>query len=232
MPYLGDYLGHLLSEITIARVQADLEAVRVAELYASHPLLRYMSVPRFRLPTMTLDVPVIIKEMEEAKTGESPRGGVVLPAMRKSFDRLLALHLNSADIKLSATEKKDLDQALNQTISRLAQPPYVSISVTHIADELVFTVIKALGNPEREGGAVEPARLEKLADELKAAVRLEFLNLRKAPPRLLVLVTTAEMREAGPQELLAHLHLSISEEAFEWTVIESQGKSYDRLVPE
>jgi hypothetical protein len=181
---------------------------------------------------MTLDVPVVIKGMEEAKIGESPRGGVVFPAMRKSFDRLLVLHLNSADIKLSDTEKQDLDKALDQTLSRLALPPDVSISVTYIADELVYTVIKALGSPEREGGAVETARLEKFADELKAAVRVKFLTLRKAPPRLLVLVTTAELREAGPNELLAHLHLAISEEAFEWAVIESQGKSHDRLVPE
>ena len=232
MPYLGDYLGHLMSEITIARFQADLEAIRVAELYASHPLLRHLPVPHFRLPTMTLDVPVVIKGMEEAKKGESPRGGVVLPAMRKSFDRILALHINSADIKLSATKKRDLNQALNQTIARLVLPPDVSISVTHIADELVLTVIKALGDAERKGGTAESARLAKFADELKAAVRLEFLNLRKAPPRLLVLVTTTELREAGPKELLAHFHLSISEEAFEWTVIESQGKSHDRLVPE
>ncbi len=232
MPYLGDYLGHIMSEITIARLQADLEAIRVAELYASHQILRYLPVPHFRLPTVTLDLPVVIKGMEEVKQGESPRGGVALPAMRNSFDRLLAVHLNRADIKLSATEKKDLDRALSRTLSKNALPPDVSISVTHLADELVLTVIKALGNSEYVGSTVEPGRLDQLADELKAAVRLEFLNLRKGPPRLSVLVTTAELREAGPTALLAQIHLSISEEAFEWTVIESQGKSHDRLVPE
>jgi hypothetical protein len=232
MPYLGDYLGHLLSEITISRVQADLEAVRVAELYANHPLLRNMPVPHFRLPTITLDVPVVIKEMEEAKAGESPRGGVVLPAMRESFDRLLDLHLERAKIKLSDTEKANLDEALKQTISTSTQPPYVSINVIHIADELVSTAMKAIGDPKRKRSSVESLRLEKVTDELKAAVRLEFLNLREVPPRLSVLVTTAELREAGPKELMANLHLSISEEAFEWTVIESQGKSNDRLVPE
>ncbi len=232
MPYLGDYLGHLLSEITIARVQADLEAVRVAELYASHPLLRHMPIPHFRLPTVTLDVPVVVKEMEIAKKGESPRGGVVLPAMRERFDRLLPLHLKRAGLELSDKEKTDLKQALDQAISDLAQPPEVSLSVSHVANELVRTAVKPLREPGREGGAVEAIRLEKFMDELKAAARLEFLNLRQAPPRLLVLVTTAELREAGPRELLAQLHLSISEEAFEWTMIESQGKSYDRLVPE
>ena len=65
MPYLGDYLGHLLSEITNARVQADLESVRVADLYASHPLLKHMAVPRFRLPTITIDAPVVMRNMDE-----------------------------------------------------------------------------------------------------------------------------------------------------------------------
>src|SRR4051812_7222602 len=100
MPYLGDYIGHLLSEITMARVQADLEAVRLAEMYASHPLLRHMPVPHFRLPTMTLDVPVAIKGMEEAKIRESPRGDVPLPVMRERFAAVLTSHMERAGITL------------------------------------------------------------------------------------------------------------------------------------
>lgn len=232
MPYLGDYLGHLLSEITIARVQADLEAVRVAELYANHPLLRHLPVPHFRLPTLTLDVSVGIKEMAEATGGESPRGGVALPVLRERFGELLDLHLERAKVKLSDTERASLDQALDQTVSRAANSPYVSIGVMHTADELVGTAVKAIGESKRARSSVDSSRLDKLADELKAATRLEFLNLREAPPRLSVLVTTAELREAGPRELLTQLHLSISEEALEWSVIESHGKSNARLVPE
>jgi len=232
MPYLGDYLGHLLSEITMARVQADLEAVRVAELYASHPLLKNMPVPHFRLPTMTLDVPVIVKAMEEAKPGESPRGEVALPALRDRFGELLDLHLERAKLKLSDTEKTNLDEVLYQTMSRLATPRYVSVSATHVADELVSTTIKTLSDARRSRSAVESSKLDKLSDELKNAARQEFLGLREAPPRLSVQVTTAELREAGGKDLLAQLHLSISEEAFEWAVIESQGASTPRLVPE
>lgn len=232
MPYLGDYLGHLLAEITMARVQADLEAVRIAELYASHPLLRHMPVPHFRLPMVTIDAPVVIKEMEVAKPGDPPRGGVVLPAMRERFDRLLSLHLKRAGLELSDKEKTTLKSALDQTITDLAQPRDVPVSLTHVAEELAHTVVKPLREPGREGGAVESERLSKFMEELKTAARVEFLNLRQAPPRLHVLVTTAELREAGPRELLVQLHLSISEEAFEWTMIETNGRTLDRLVPE
>jgi len=216
----------------MARVQADLEAVRVAELYANHPLLKHMPVPRFRLPTVTMHVPVVIKEMEEPKLGESPRGGVLLPALRKIFDRILSQHLIRVKIKLSNAERARLNKALDETISKLTQPPYVSISITNIADELVSTAITILTDLEREEAAIESEQHEELANELKSAARLEFLNLRTSPPRLHVLVTTAEVREAGPQELLAHLNLSISEEAVEWTVIESQGRTYNKLIPE
>lgn len=232
MPYLGDYLGQMLSEISIARVQADLEAVRIAELYANHPLLKHLPVPHFRLPTVTMNVPVVIKEIEEPKPGESPRGGAELPVLREHFDRTLDLHLKRAKIRLPDAERARLNQALDEAMARLSQPPYVSVSVLNIADELVSTLSQVLTVPERLRGAVKTELIEKLAEDLKAAVRLEFLNLRAEPPRLHVMVTTSEVREAGPQELLAHLNLSISEEAVEWTVIDSQGRTYNKLVPE
>ncbi len=65
MPNLGDYLGQLLSELSIARMQADLETVRLAELYAMHPLLRTMPVPHMRLPDVDLEIPVLIKASED-----------------------------------------------------------------------------------------------------------------------------------------------------------------------
>ena len=75
MPLLGDYLGQLLSEITIARMHADLETVRLAELYATHPLLKNFPVPHVRLPDVELELPVLIKTSEEAHPGQPPRGG-------------------------------------------------------------------------------------------------------------------------------------------------------------
>lgn len=218
----------MLSEITNARVQADLEAVRVAELYASHPLLKTMPVPHFRLPTVTMDVPVAIKEVESAKKVE-PAASVVLPRMRRSFDRLLASRLKREGIELSGSEKTELKQALDTTITSLKPPQKISLSVTRIADELVSASIKTLR--ERKG-EVESERLAALEDELKTAVHADFSKFLRAPARLNVLATTAELKEAGPSDILAHLHLSITEEAFEWTAIESKGKLLNRLVPE
>lgn len=229
MPHLGDYLGQILSEITIARMHADIEAVRVAELYAGHPLLRNMPVPHFRLPNVEVDVPVIIKQMEEPQVGESPRGAPTLADMRKAFDKVLTQRLSKEGIRLKPDHKRKLNSILDEKAESLTQPIEIAINVNNVADELANTASETL---TESGGPVDPARRSKLEEKLKEAARVEFLKLRKPPTRLQALVTTAEIREAGPSEAITRLHLKITEEAFEWTTIESNGRKQDRLVME
>lgn len=237
MPYLGDYIGNLLSEITAARVQADIEAVRVAELYASHPLLKYMAVPHFRLPTVTLDVPIAIKEIEEVGKDPAPASAVVLRHVRKNFDQVVSSRLKHAGIKLSDVQVKNLNREVSRKFADFKQPSEVPLSMTHIADELVFTTAKVLREPSREEheervDKSKLKRIEKLESELKTGLYLEFSKFLKAPNRLNVAISTAELREVGSGDVLTNIHLSITEDAFEWTMIESDGKSQSRLVPE
>ncbi len=229
MPHLGDYLGHILSEITIARMHADLEAVRVAELYASHPLLRNMPVPHFRLPNIEVDVPVVIKQMEEPRAGESPRGTPTLSAMRKAFNKILTQQLNKERIRLKPDQIKKLNSMLDKKEISLTQPIEIAIDINRVADELANEASEMLTEP---GGPVDPKQRLGLKEKLKDTARVEFLKLRKPPTRLQALVTTAEIREAGPSEVITRLHMKINEEAVEWTTIESNGRMQDRLVPE
>ena len=233
MPYLGDYLGHLLSEIATARVQADLETVRMAELYASHPLLRHLPVPRFRLPTLTLDVPVVIKDVEAAKPDISLLGAESAPAAREGFNTLLDLHLRRAGIELTEKERWILQGALDQvqagyTADRLSAPE----GVRSMLDELVSAAVKIIGSSVSPTLAADPARLEGFESELRAAVLETFPDKTPASSRLLVQVTNTALRDAGPAELMTRLHLSISEDAVEWTTIESEGQTVERLLPE
>ena len=229
MPHLGDYIGQLLSEITIARMQADIEAVRVAELYASHSLLRNMPVPHFRLPNVEMDVPVVVKQMEEERTGELPRGAPILSDMRKAFDKVLTERLSAERVRLKPEQKKKLKSVLDKKAVSLGRPAEIAVGVNRVADELTHTAFLTL---TESGGPVDPARRPEMEEKLKEAARIEFLKMRKPPPRLQVLVTTGEIREAGPSEVVTRLHLKIIEEAVEWTTIESEGLKQDRLVIE
>jgi len=233
MPYLGDYVGHLLSEISMARMQADLETVRMAELYAAHPLLRTMPVPRMRLPEVDLEIPVLIEASEEPRAGESARGGASLPDLRLKFDEVVAAHLSKAGLAPTAEEGAKLGAALDERLARHEVPAEVSIDVNRVADDLTSTALRVLGDLRSGRAAAELAIPATVAAELKDAVRLEFLKLRTAPPRLTVLVTSAAIREAGDAQNLTRLRLRVSEQSVEWTSVESDdGSRRDFLVPE
>lgn len=232
MPNLGDYLGQLLGELTIARMHADLESVRIAELYASNPLLRNMPVPHFRLPDVEVDVPVVIKHSEESQKEESPRGGARLPEMRNAFVKILEPELRKANIKATSDDKEKIQAALNEKAISLEGLKDVRGDVTTVADDFILAVRRVLAEPARPDGPVTHDLLLNLESALKEKVRVEFLKLRRPPPRLQVLVTSGEIREAGPSNVITQFKLKISEQGFEWTTIESEGKSNDRLVPE
>jgi hypothetical protein len=57
---MSDYVGFIFSEITRARVIADAESRRIAEIYSTDEILKEFSVPRFKIPEMNLAIPVIV----------------------------------------------------------------------------------------------------------------------------------------------------------------------------
>ncbi len=232
MPYLGDYLGQLLAEISMARMQADLETVRLAELYASHPLLRTMPVPHVRLPEVNMEIPVLIKASEEPRAGESARGGAAPSDLRKKFDEVLDAHLSKASVTLSQADRKKLGAALDERLTPTGIPAEIAVDVNRLADEFASTALRVVRELKPRPTRGEPTVAPEIAAELKESVRREFLKLRTAPPRLTVLVTSAEIREAGTAENTTRLTLKVSEQGVEWTSVEADGVRLDRLVPE
>lgn len=230
MPNLGDYLGQLLSEVTMARVQADLEAVRVGELYATHPLLRHMAVPHFRLPEVELDVPVVVQASEEPRPGESTRGGLDPERFKASFVALVGRRLKEDGIRITADQQRRLEATVAQAWTSTATQPEVGAGVFGSIDALSASVDSWLAESQ-PAGLEAPERRVSFQRVLKARARAELPALETAPPRLQVLVTSQELREAAPTSI-ARFHLKVSESAVEWRTIETDAGDEDRLVPE
>lgn len=226
MPKLGDYLGHILSEITIARMHADVEAIRVAELYADHPLLRHMPVPRFRMPNLEIDVPVVINKVDQSDEDDSQHGTPKIAEMRKAFDKVLLSVMTKEKVQLTQVLTNKLKNAVDRKMISLTRPNEIALDLNRVSIEFTNTALKVLG------GAIDPEKKMIFSEKLKDSLRVEFVKLRKKPSRLDVLVTTSEIREAGPSEVITHLHLKISEEGYEWSSIETEDGKEDRLVIE
>ena len=61
---LSDYMDYLNEEIVLARKKADEQAIEVAKEYAKHPYLKYFRVPRFTMPSVKLEIPISISELD------------------------------------------------------------------------------------------------------------------------------------------------------------------------
>lgn len=228
MPNLGDYLGHLLSEIAIARMHADLETVRIAELYAAHPLLRSMPVPHVRMPDIDLEIPVLVDTVEEPPAGEPPRGRGAVPDLRKKFDEVLSEHLARSNVSLTPADRAKLATALDSRLPQHQLPAEVSVGVLRLADDLSAAATKAIEEANPGTPATEPARV----NDLKEAARAALLQVPRQPPRVRVLVTSSQIRESATAENLTKLRVKISEQGVEWATVGVGGERQDKLVPE
>jgi hypothetical protein len=230
MPNLGDYIGQLMSEIALARMQADLESIRIAELYASHPLLKTLPIPHLRLPEVNLDIPVLIESSEPPREGETPRGGTRPGTLAKRFSGVARRILDGFGIELSAAEHRHLAQMINARVDALWVPDEVAIDVRRVADELSTATIRHLSSttPRRREPRVLPETLEAV---LRDAANREFLSARTPAPRLSARVTSQELQEAGP-EGVTRLRLRITEQGLELTTIDGAEGPQVRLTPE
>ncbi len=102
MSELNDFLGHILEEITRARIQADYASIRAAKLYAADPdgLLRNFSVPRMRLPNIEITAPLVINDVPNGfmeKTDPALLSTTIVSGLKK-FLTGKKLRINTTDI--------------------------------------------------------------------------------------------------------------------------------------
>ncbi len=65
---LSDYLNYLNNEVIQARKKADEQSIIMAKEYAKDEYLKYFRVPRFSIPTVKLNMPIKISELDSKVT--------------------------------------------------------------------------------------------------------------------------------------------------------------------
>ena len=225
----------------MARVQADLESVRVAELYANHPLLKHMPVPRFRLPSVHLDIPVLIRG-EELGDGED-RPNLEPEEAAARFVEILEGVLDDHDRQLLSDDREGVRRAAVLAIAEhLELPPDVSGSITGAVTDLVKIAIRAIRTAlqveqeaeESEDDREDPERLlARIREDLRRRVITAFIRFVASPRRLQADMATSHVKEAGDSDILARVKMEVTEDGVEWaTVVDRDGELAERLVSE
>ena len=89
MSELSEVLGALMISLVHARRLADEETAAVAEYYKDNPLLEGMSLPRVRVPELTIDMPVTFEQYVPAKDAELDTTANIHKALMEQFRQSL-----------------------------------------------------------------------------------------------------------------------------------------------
>ncbi|HEY7774373.1 MAG TPA: hypothetical protein VIC26_14415 [Marinagarivorans sp.] len=228
---LHDYIGNLVSSIQHARVNADLQAVRVAETYAKHELLEHFPVPRMRLKDVEMTIPVAIDVGQVAKSTN------LEPVDNREF--------NAATYKevLASLGRKSLPKAESRQVrqviseqSALLERELLIGGETQALKNFSQTVAKAVvenqlsDEDERESKKLTATIADRLNSNLASA--LKPVNTESTLDQLEVTIEADILREKPPESLLS-IKLVIQEEGVEWHRMEAKdGKISRKLIPE
>ena len=89
MSEFSEVLGALMISLVHARRLADEETAAVAEYYKDNPLLEGMSLPRVRVPELTIDMPVTFEQHVPAKDAELDTTANIHKALMEQFKQSL-----------------------------------------------------------------------------------------------------------------------------------------------
>jgi hypothetical protein len=213
MPKLGEFIGALLSDAVQARVRADLEAIKIAESYSAHELLKHLPVPRFRLPDITVDFPVLVSSVEgtTAKADERPFEKPTRDEVRNTVRRALT----RADVRIRGNAADIVSEAVAERAEHLFKTgPQFLLSPARVSADLASTASEAtrvaLKDKPLAGG-----KLQELELAAKSSLQALLLTKLSQSPHLQVIINSGDIKSHGDQGSIVRVRVTITEDAYE-----------------
>lgn len=227
MPKLGEFIGALLSEAAQARVRADIEVLKIAEAYSTHDLLKHLPVPRFRLPDISVDLPVLVSALE----GVSKGGDRLFDQpTREEVTELVRASLTDSEISLTATAQDKVSTAVFQRAKRMFEKgPQLLLNPAKVSGDLATAATSEVKAGLKDRDRVAD-KLKKFEVAVTASMRTLLLTKLVQSPSLQVLVTSAEIKSHENPESLVRVRLTITEDAYE-VINRDDGQGFS-LTPE
>jgi len=226
MATLNEYLGTLVSNFSQARVLADLESAKIAELYASDGILKHFSIPRMRIDDVELTIPVAIDELsiknitkQDLPDPQFIRSSVYTILLqtleRSSLPQELSLNIRKeisdrVEIYSQDRNKKNLELLLNTLPDSVGKQIDKSVDFLKNINESVESDRTKLEIKKREASQSIAVLLKKEIE--KKDIKEEIKNLH-------VTMESARLKDKNKNNLV-FIKMKISEESMEWETME------------
>ncbi len=212
MTRFDDFVSTLLINITVARVKADYELTRVAQIYSEDPLLKHLSIPHMRLNNTTIKFPLAIEKISASDTK--------LPSL---------LHIQNI-VSESMKHVKSKNVKLNKYVNSLNSKIKKNYKNYTDHEKLLSGLCKDIDD------TINDSNLKQINPQIKHALKKTILNLIDFS-NLDVIINSTELKELSnmpnSNTIISTFEMTISEEGMELTSWESEdGHKHNGLVPE
>lgn len=234
MTDLGLFLGAAMASAAHARRMADEEALAIAEYYASTPGLSGMSVPRMRMPEITLELPVLVEQVDDGEDERPAPSSKVREAVLASIgDFVKTQHVPLNDDMVAAIDKevaRKLDGAdgiagvAGAKERRTGMRQAVSVAV----EDAVGAALKKLDKQHLFKGRQD----KDLQVQLGKAAAAVAVEREGRSPQIRTTVITDAVKNHADAANVARMRVTLREEGLEWSSYESDGIERARLTPE
>lgn len=229
MADLDDFLGMILSGVSHARRISDEESANIAEHYKENPLLSGMSVPRLRIPEITIDIPVLIESHQDKKMVELRPKELIVK------DLLVSLKTSAKedkDIKLTKEFLNEYEKLMLKEIDKLHK---FSRAGKLISKETVGRISERMFIQLSRKNEVRLSSVsaKKVQRSLRHDARDAAFDKQAGVSKLNVNVLTSEVKDKSSPNNTARIKLTLREEGLEWGAIEhDDGSTSNLLTPE
>lgn len=237
MSDFGEILGTIMSSIARARQMADEQTALIAEQYSKNPLLEGLSVPRIRLPEVTIDLPMLIDSHEEG-TGpvlEEPdkiHSAVVTELKRTAKNSgvtLKAGEVNDFSARFKASlkqiEKAKKVASLDSETGTLKNKQ-VSGHTELVRRAMDQALLRSIGGRPNIESSIPNEKQQEMLQALAEKVESIVERAPARAPSLTAVTATHIVKERSSPENVTRVKVTIREEGLEWSV----GQGADNTV--
>lgn len=209
MADLGDLIGSLMVGLIRARRMADEQTAVLAEYYKSIPLLEGLSVPRIRVPELTVEIPMIIEKYVEGEVGKMADPTQIADAAHSQLKSTVSRNNITVDPVF-------FDVFVDELKNRLSITQQSGVPV--MRETVVRTVQSALAEAlTKTKTTLTASERESIAADLRTTVSAASIAKEPVTSSIVANIITAEVKEKASDTSVVRLKITLKEEGLEWS---------------
>jgi len=242
MVKLSDYLSYLNNEIAQARKGMDLEAIKRAKEYSQHEYLKYFKAPRFTMPSIKLELPIKISELDSKTTYnfDMDKGDFL-----ERFNERITLIEKENDVTLKHLDINDLEKKeFTNVVNELKDRDHnyigrVDYSLNKIKlKEPTGPILRPITEPIKPlNGFVtmdnsRSEAIKRSVDEaFRETLKEQFSPVSTTLKDVYIQPDTNSLKRSGDDKILVKLSIELVEENLQIVKLtDTNGKEYEEII--